>query len=219
MARPPPRGAANGLRFGHFRRVHSCCTHQRNALLSSPGQFPVSSAMKLLSVSIALLSAVAPTLHAQGSSVSLLNYRTDVPAGWVARTPSSSMRLAEYVLPTTADGSGEVVVFYFGPAMGGNVEANLARWKGQFSNPDGSPVVQTVTRDSSGAFPLTFAEYRGSYRRGIGAGSADSIRTGQQLIAGIAETPRGTLFIQLFGPAARVVAERDTFIRFVKGLK
>jgi hypothetical protein len=176
--------------------------------------------MKLhVSASIALLSAFAFTANAQGGSVSLLGYRTDVPAGWVARAPRSSMRLAEFVLPTTPEGSGEVVVFFFGPAQGGNVEANLARWKGQFSNPDGSPVVQTVTRDSSAAFPLTFAEYRGSYRRGIGAGSADSIRTGQQLIAGIAETPRGTLFIQMFGPAARVAAERDTFIRFVKDLK
>ena len=129
------------------------------------------------------------------------------------------MRLAEFVLPTTQEGSGEVVVFFFGPAQGGNVEANLTRWKGQFSNPDGAPVIQTVTRDSSGASPLTFAEYIGSYRRGIGAGSADSIRTGQRLIAAIVETPRGTLFIQMFGTAARIAAERDVFIRFVKGLK
>jgi hypothetical protein len=45
------------------------------------------------------------------------------------------------------------------------------------------------------------------------------VRTGQKLIAGIAETPRGTLFIQIFGPVARVAAEHDTFIRFVKGLR
>jgi hypothetical protein len=76
-----------------------------------------------------------------------------------------------------------------------------------------------VTRDSSGAFPLTFAEYRGSYRRGIGAGSADSVRAGQELIAAIVETPRGVLFIQLFGSIARVVQERDSFMAFVKGLR
>lgn len=171
-----------------------------------------------IAVSIVIV-AFASTAQAQSSNLSLLGYQTPVPGAWVPRTPSSSMRLAEFVLPPSADGSGEVVVYFFGPAQGGNVEANLARWKGQFSNPDGSPVVETITRDSSGLFPITIAEYRGSYRRGIGAGLADSIRTGQQLIAGIVETPHGTLFIQLFGTAARVAAERETFVRFVKGVR
>jgi hypothetical protein len=92
----------------------------------------------------------------------------------------------------------------------------------QFSTPDGSPVPEKVTRDSSGAFPITFAEFRGTYRRGIGAGISDSARTAQALvaaIAAIAETPRGTMFIQLFGDAARVANEREEFIQFVRSLR
>jgi hypothetical protein len=168
---------------------------------------------------VAATAIIPSAVSAQSATVTLLGYRAEVPSGWTSRAPSSAMRLAEYVLPATADGSAEVVVFFFGPSQGGNVDANLARWKGQFSNPGGAPVTQIVTRDSSGAFPLTFAEYRGTYRRGIGAGSPDSVRTGQELIAGIAETPRGTLFIQMFGPDARVAAEHDTFLRFVKSLR
>lgn len=95
---------------------------------------------------------------------------------------------------------------------------NRERWRGQFSTSDGSPVPETITRDSTGEFPITFAEYRGTYRRGIGAGSADSVRTGQTLIASIVETPRGVLFVQLFGPSDRVAASRDAFIRFVKSI-
>jgi hypothetical protein len=89
----------------------------------------------------------------------------------------------------------------------------------QFSTPDGSPVPEKVTRDSSGAFPITFAEFRGTYRRGMGAGMADSVRTAQALVAAIAETPRGTMFIQLFGAAARVANEREEFIQFVRSLR
>jgi hypothetical protein len=152
--------------------------------------------------------------------VTLLDYRTTVPSGWVARAPSSSSRLAQFVLSGSDSANGaEVVVFFFGKTQGGNVEANLVRWRGQFSTPDGSPVPERVTRDSSGAFPITIAEFRGTYRRGIGAGDADSVRTGQALVAAIAETPRGTLFIQLFGAAARVASERDAFVGFVKGLR
>lgn len=164
-------------------------------------------------------AAQVPAVTAPDSIV-VLGYHTRVPRDWTARTPSSSSRLAQFVLagPDSAS-SAEVVVFFFGPAQGGNVEANLTRWRGQFSTTDGSPVPERVTRDSSGAFPITVAEFRGTYRRGIGAGMADSLKTGQALTAAIAETPRGTLFIQLFGAAARVARERDAFIGFVKGLK
>jgi hypothetical protein len=165
-------------------------------------------------------AALVRGVEAQTSSVTLLDYRTTEPAGWVARAPSSSSRLAQFVLSGSDSANGaEVVVFFFGKTQGGNVEANLARWRGQFSTTDGSPVPEQVTRDSSGAFPITIAEFRGTYRRGIGAGAADSVRTGQALVAAIAETPRGTLFIQLFGPAARVASERDAFVGFVKGLR
>lgn len=159
-----------------------------------------------------------PSLARGQATLSLLDYHTTVPAGWTTRAPSSTMRLAEYVLPTSATGGAEVVVYFFGQGQGGNVDANLARWKGQFSTPDGSPVPEAITRETSGPFPITFAEYRGNYRRGIGAGSADSVRSGQTLIAGIAETPRGTLFVQLFGNSARVADEKPAFLRFVRGL-
>src|SRR5258708_29687236 len=51
------------------------------------------------------------------------------------------------------------------------------------------------------------------------AKEADSVRTGQRLIAAIAETPCGTRFIQMFGLDARVAAEHDSFLRFAKGLR
>jgi hypothetical protein len=174
----------------------------------------------MFAISAIAAAACVRDIHAQGSSITLLDYRTTVPSGWVARAPSSTSRLAQFVLPGPDSASGaEVVVFFFGKAQGGNVEANLARWRDQFSTPDGSPVPERVTRDSSGTVPITIAEFRGTYRRGIGAGAADSVRTGQALVAAIAETPRGTLFIQLFGAAPRVAREREAFVQFVKGLK
>ncbi len=78
---------------------------------------------------------------------------------------------------------------------------------------------ETVTRDSTPGFPITFAEYRGTYARGIGAGDPTQAKANQELLAGIADTPRGALIVQLFGAADRVAAERETFMRFVKGLK
>jgi hypothetical protein len=156
---------------------------------------------------------------AQESPITLLGYRTSVPSEWVARPPSSTSRLAQFVVPgRDSSDDAEVVVFFFGASQGGNVEANLERWREQFSGFDGSPVHEVVTRDTT-TFPLTIAEFEGTYRRGIGMGSPDSVRTGQALVATIVETPRGALFIQLFGPASHVAAARGAFLRFVKDLR
>jgi hypothetical protein len=178
---------------------------------------PNSIVLRSLASTLGIL-CLSTTAYAQ-ATVTLLDYRTTVPGGWAARPAASSMRLAEYVVEARNGAGAEVVVYFFGKGSGGNVESNLVRWKAQFSTPDGSSVPETITRDSTGAFPITFAEYRGTYARGIGAGNADSAKTGQALLAGIASTPRGTLFVQLFGPAARVIAEREAFMRFVTGIR
>jgi hypothetical protein len=172
-------------------------------------------------VATAMASAISTVARAQ-TSVELLGYHTVVPATWVARKPGSSMRLAEYVVPRQAGGadSAEVIVYFFGQSQGGNVKANIDRWRAQFSMPDGSPVPERIVRDSTATFPITIAEFRGTYARGIGAGSSpEDAKPNQGLLAAIAETPRGTMFIQLFGPVARVSAERETFMKFVRGLK
>lgn len=174
----------------------------------------------LLAGSIAAV-CLPHVLGAQGATISLLDYHTTVPATWTSRPASSTMRLAEFVTPAVGGGAGaEVVVYFFGKGQGGSVESNIARWTSQFSLPDGSSVSPIVSRDSSAPFPITFAELHGTYARGIGAGSsAELARPGQTLLAGIAETPSGTLFIQLFGPAASVAAQHDPFVRFVTGLR
>lgn len=168
---------------------------------------------------LALVLAAAP-LAAQPASLALLGYHTAVPAGWKSRAPRSSMRLAEFEI-AAPDGKlgSEVVVYFFGKGQGGTVDANLKRWKAQFSTPDGSPVPETITRDSTGTFPITFAEYRGTYARGVGMGSPEAAKPGQTLLAGIAETPQGTLFIQLFGTTANVVAQRKALMAFARGIK
>ncbi|WP_396219260.1 hypothetical protein [Gemmatimonas sp.] len=186
--------------------------------------------LRFLPFAASLLLFVAPTVSIQAQGVTtpgstvpatFLEYRTTVPAGWVASTPSSSMRLAEYRVPATGSAIPvEIVVYFFGPGQGGSSQANLDRWKSQFSNPAGGDVAETVRRDTTGAFPLTVAEYSGTYARGTGAGSApDAARPGHKLIAVVAETPRGTLFFQCFGPVAAVDAQRAVYLQFVRGLR
>jgi len=168
-----------------------------------------------------VLSTAAPcAVSAQPQTVALLEYHTALPAGWVSRAPSSSMRLAEFTTPKVAGKGAEVIAYFFGGGQGGSVEANLARWHAQFSNPNGQPVEQKLLAPKPSVFKITIAEYRGTYARGIGAGSApDAALLNHVLIAAIVETPKGTLTFQLFGPSAAVDAQRDAYIAFVSALK
>ena len=154
----------------------------------------------------------------QPQTVKLLEYQAKVPTGWTSKTPSSTMRLAEYV--AGAPGGAEVVVYFFGTSQGGTVDANLARWKSQFSNPSGGAVQEKITHEKNAAFPLTIAEYRGTYARGMGAGSAPAQALPNHILtAVVAETPKGTLFFQLFGPVAAVEAQRAAYLDFVRSMK
>ena len=179
-------------------------------------KFSSSSSRVLCAAALGLIVG-APVTRAQNATVTLLGYQTAVPAGWTSRAPSSNMRLAEYTTPGTP--GAEVVVYFFGKGQGGAIEPNLARWRGQFSSSDGSPVREKVTRDSTGAFPITMAEYTGTYARGIGAGDASQAKPNQTLVAVIVETPNGTIFVQLFGPSAAVATQRDAVARFARELK
>jgi hypothetical protein len=172
-----------------------------------------------LGATIALMF-LARTVATAQSTVTLLDYKATVPAGWVTAPSTSSMRLAQYTIPGPHGAvAAEVVVYFFGQGQGGNVAANLARWKAQFSAPSGTSVYEKVTHESAGAIPVTVAEYRGTYARGVGAGDVAAAKPGQSLIAAIAETPRGTLFFQLFGATGDVTPQRAALIKFVKSLK
>jgi hypothetical protein len=154
---------------------------------------------------------------AAASSVAFLGLEADLPEGWTPEPPSSSMRLAQYRVGA-ADGA-QVAVFYFGPTQGGTPEANIARWRSQFSAPGGGSVKPSVEHFEVRGMPVTLAGFRGVYSRGVGIGPQGEARPGQALEAAIVGTPRGQVFIQLFGDAVVVDAERPALAAFVRSLR
>jgi hypothetical protein len=175
--------------------------------------------LRRIALAAAIAAALPGTAGAQAPAT-FLGYRTTVPSGWVSAPSTSTMRLAQYTIaPRGTTAGADVVVYFFGKGQGGDVGANLARWKSQFSTPDGSPVYEQVSHVPEAHFPITVAEYRGTYARGTGAGDAAAARPGQSLIAAIVETPNGTLFVQLYGPTASVTAQRSALLLFVSSLR
>lgn len=151
--------------------------------------------------------------------VELLGLRSAVPATWVAAQPQSNMRVAQFTVPAAGDdGAGaEMVVYYFGLAQGGTLEANVERWQSQFTGPDGGPVEPEIT-ELGGELEATLVSLRGSYARGVGMGPTGDALPDRMLLAGIVETPKGNLYPQLHGPADLVTAEKPAFVAFIEGL-
>jgi hypothetical protein len=182
-----------------------------------PNRLKLAAAAALLSVASAAGIAAEPAGATQ--PVELLGLRSAVPAAWVAAQPQSNMRLAQFIVPAAGDdGEGaEMVVYYFGPAQGGTLEANVGRWQSQFTGPDGGPVEPQIT-ELEGAFKATLVSLRGSYARGVGMGPTGDALPDRMLLAAIVETPEGKLYPQLHGPAELVVAARPAFVGFIEGL-
>lgn len=141
----------------------------------------------------------------------------------VARAPQSGMRAAEYVI---ADGAADALltVHYF-PGMGGGVDANLDRWIGQFSNPDGTPLGRSaakIDKRSAAGLEITTVDVTGHFSAGMGpmmqpdpAGPKPNYR----LLGAIAQGKQGPVFFKLTGPAADVDRARPAFDALLESLK
>ena len=69
--------------------------------------------------------------------VALGPFALEVPNEWTSKPVTSSMRAAHFEFAAKSGEQAELVVYYFGEGGAGGVAANLERWLGQFSQPDG----------------------------------------------------------------------------------
>ena len=147
----------------------------------------------------------------------------DVPAGWTTRPAASSMRVAEFTLPRAPKDAedAELVVYFFG-GQGGSVQANLDRWIGQMTQPDGRPssaVAKTSAEQTRSGLKVSLVDVGGTYVAEVKPGATERFnKPGYRLRAAVVETPRGPYFIKLTGPAATVARWEDSFRAFIASL-
>jgi hypothetical protein len=151
-------------------------------------------------------------------------YSLRAPEGWMRVQPKSNMVETEFAIPSPGDETktppGRMTVM----GAGGSVQANIDRWQGQFTQPDGSA---TKDRATSKALELagckvTIVDIPGTYKDmpgGPAAGGGAVERPGYRMLAAIVETPdRGNYFLKFYGPAQTVAAQADGFRKMVEGM-
>jgi hypothetical protein len=143
----------------------------------------------------------------------------EAPAPLVRRAPKSSMRIAEYGLEGAPD--AELTVFYFGADQGGTVEANMARWIGQFAQADGSETKAKRSEKKYNGIEVSLVEAKGVYSGGMAMPGAPTPgkQTDAMLLGAIAKGPEGSVFFKLVGPRDKLEGAREGFEGLLKSLK
>src|SRR4029450_912094 len=170
-------------------------------------------------IAVGVLASGTTIAFAQGAALKL-----DAPAGWVSKTPSSSMRVAEFTLPKAGSDTEDatVTVFFFG-GQGGNVQANLDRWISQMAQPDGKPskdVAKTTNFTATSGLKVTMLDVSGTYVAEVSPGSTEKFnKPGFRQCAAYNGTPGVPYFAKLLGPAATVAKWYESYVTYLKSAR
>ena len=163
--------------------------------------FPIRPALFLASLGIVAGVAMTGPVAAQPAAAEATRVFTiaegaftlEAPAGWKQVPPTRAMVETEFAVPSTkGDEPGRMTVM----GAGGSIEANIERWYGQFTQPDGS-----ATKDKAATkkfkvagCDVTMVDIAGTYKDMPGgpfAGGKPIDRPAYRMLAAIVETPRG----------------------------
>ncbi len=150
-----------------------------------------------------------------GAGQSAGGIRFSAPSSWSLQAPRP-MRAATYKIPAAAGtpDDAECGVFYFGAAQGGSVDANLSRWLGQFTQPNGQPIADFARREKRtiGGVAVTVVDVSGTFLFSPTPMSPEHTpKAGYRMLGAIVEAPQGSVFIKLTGPEATVAANQSGF--------
>ncbi len=146
--------------------------------------------------------------------VNLKGLEFDVPANWVETPLSSSSRVAQYRLGEDAD----LVIYYFGPSGAGDIEANVQRWLGEYTEVLESTKVSALKRKLF----LTIVRIAGTYspRSMAPEGQRTEPKPNTHTFAAIISGgPEGPLYMKAVGPIETVNQHAEGISRFLDSVR
>jgi len=148
----------------------------------------------------------------------------EAPPGWKRVQPKSGIVETEFSIPAEEGDAqpGRMTVM----GAGGGVQANVDRWYGQFTQPDGSATKDKATTKAVklAGCTVTLVDVAGTYKDTPGgpfAGGKTIERPEYRMLAAIVEPEdknRGSYFLKFYGPAKTVAKHADGFRTMVEGM-
>lgn len=171
---------------------------------------------------VATAGLVAATLAfpaIAGEKISLADGKLTLtaPDGWKKVQPSVRIIEYEFVVPAAEGDENDGRVTIMG--AGGSVEANIDRWIGQFSQPDGKATrdrtkQETTTVDGQKVY---LVDITGVYKDQRGPFAPATLHEDYRMLGAIITTEKsGQYFIKFYGPK-KTVAENEKAFRSLVG--
>ncbi len=110
--------------------------------------------------------------------------------------------------------TADVVFFHFGAAQGGDVQANVDRWLGQFQEPR-DKINAKVEKGNAGSMKITWVEAEGTYLSGMPGGPKTPMPN-SALRGAIIESDQGNVFARLTGPRDLVKNSAADFHKMIE---
>lgn len=145
----------------------------------------------------------------------------EVPASFKKVAPQSGIIEHEFQAKTGEGKEGETARVTF-MAAGGDVKANIQRWKGQFAG--GKAEDQKVEEMKLGNWEVYIVDVSGSFAERMGggpfAGGKVINRENYAMAGAILVHPEGRkYFVKMIGPSEVVTANRKAFVSMIKSIE
>ncbi len=151
-----------------------------------------------------------------------------VPGNWKTVKPRSRIIHHEFSISAAEDDetAGRMTIM----PSGGGIEANIARWVGQFKTSDGKPLgdnAKKIEAKQMGKLKIHLVDLTGDFQDSLRGPFGPKVnRPGYRMLAAIiplGDHPQGkgdgTWFVKFYGPQATVKAAEKEFAAMIEGMK
>jgi len=167
--------------------------------------------------------AAHPTLHdadvvLSGPSFAVGNLKFTIPSKWQIEPVESPARGGQWRIPPLhSDGEGgEVVVFYFGPGVGGSVKENIDAWIGTMSNAEGHSAAPEVKHHETAGLKISQVALFGAYNHVVSLpGIPPETKPNYGLLGAVIENPHGNIYWRFTGPEPLITANIPLFNKII----
>jgi hypothetical protein len=173
----------------------------------------------------ALLGAAArpPAFDESDSVLMVGGLRFSIPDPWQNQPVEAPARVAHWRIapPHRPAAEGvEVVVFFFGPGIGGSAKENIDAWADLVTSADGSSAVAQPQTRSVAGHKITQVLLSGNYAEpGSEPGIPPIVKPAYSLFGAVLENAQGNIYWRATGPTAQVAALVPLFGKVLDSLK
>ncbi len=154
-------------------------------------------------------------MHLAGGKLQLT-----APGSWIRKRPQTAIVEHEFAIPPAKDDKAEGRMTVM--AAGGGVEANIERWYGQFTQPDGGSTKDRakIQKIKVGGDEVHLVDLSGTFKDQRGPVAPAVERPKYRMLAAIIATKgAGNYFIKFYGPERTVAENEKAFVSMIEGME